>query len=163
MNARPLLTLRRWPRRWARTRRWLRAEIARRDPTRHLCWALLGLGTLAAAWLTLRSSGNFPRAAWLPDALATWVDEHGRLRNVPAYLLLSLPALMLAPPEKRVRAALGMAVLAGGLELAQLAVGSRRFDWWDIALSWLGVSFGYAYCVWAKRGWEALRLKPISP
>jgi hypothetical protein len=117
------------------------------------CRVALVAGVLCAAWLTLRPTGNLPAWGWLPAGIARWVNRHGELRNLPAYFLLSVPALALAPAKAAWRAIVGVAVLAALLEFAQLGIRSRQFDAWDIVLSWLGVGFACANrAAWRRVG-----------
>lgn len=119
-------------------------------------WALLGAGVAAASWLTLSQSGRVPAVPGLPEPLVDWMNSHGRLRNVPAYFLLTIPAVVLAPPRRTAHAALAIGVLAAVLEFAQLGILSRQFDWWDILLSWLGSAVAYA-------GWMRIEPWAIRP
>lgn len=133
---------------------WWRSS-GRKRAGRAAGWSLLGAGVAAGTWLTLSQSGRVPAVPGLPEPLVDWMNSHGRLRNVPAYFLLTIPAVVLAAPRRTAQAALAIGALAAALEFAQLGIQSRQFDWWDIFLSWLGAAVAYAAWMrvepWAAR------------
>ncbi len=102
-------------------------------------WAIsvlaLGAGALVA-YLALRSSPWVGELSWLPAGLADWADHHGRLRNLPAFA--GLTAVLVTALGWR-RGAGCSALLAVGLECAQLGIRGRSFDPADIGWSLLGV------------------------
>jgi hypothetical protein len=107
------------------------------------CVAAIIFGVVSAIYLTDRSSSDLETIEWLPRYLhgvARWADYHGRFRNVPAYAVLALPALiLLRRPGARGRAVLILAVFATVMEYTQLFIPTRYFEWQDIAESWLGL------------------------
>ncbi len=121
-----------------------RALYAPREPIRF--WrlavaaiALIGLGV--ALFLLFRESSDIRTLPLPPWAIFRWIDEHGELRNVPAFALLALPFLLLARgrrQRRRTAAALALFILVS--EFGQLALHSRFFDLLDIASGWLGLA-----------------------
>lgn len=118
---------------------------------RLLALAALGLGGACAAYLSLRSTGRLATVPWLPRWAVDWADEHGRLRNLPAYALLTVP-VMLLDARSRVRAwgALAAGLFGTGLEFAEVFVPARMVEWQDIAWTWAGV--GAAWLVFEGAG-----------
>jgi hypothetical protein len=101
------------------------------------------VGVICAVYLTDRRSSNLETIAWLPRWLhwvAHWADYHGRLRNVPAYGLLSVPVLVLCTTARKRRFGVAsLAAFATFMEYTQLFIPTRFFDWYDIVESWLGI------------------------
>lgn len=108
---------------------------------------LLRLGALAATgvvgFLALRPSPWLGELPWIPRWLSGWADHHGNLRNLPAFAVLAI-ALTLALGW-RLGAAIA-AMLAIVLELAQLGIAARSFDWADIGWSLAGVAAAAGCC-----------------
>lgn len=111
-------------------------------------WAVLagaGLACVAAAYLALRPSPYVSEVVWVPKGLAIWADRHGDIRNLVAFALVGL----VAGGAGRLaglgayRLLLGVAVLAAGVEIAQLGIAGRVFSWVDIAWSWAGVGVAW--------------------
>lgn len=104
------------------------------------CWGLAVLGIVAGLQLTIRSSSNMETVSWMPGEIAHWCEHHGRLRNLPAFFLLGMPFLIaLRRPNQRLIAIAALSLFGAVLELAQLAIPRRWFDWHDITLTWCGL------------------------
>jgi hypothetical protein len=102
---------------------------------------LLKLAALAAigviAYLALRASPWVGEVPWIPRWLSDWADRNGNLRNLPAFAALA--AVLMFALGRHPGAALA-AVLSAALELAQVFISGRTFDWADIGWSLAGVA-----------------------
>src|ERR1019366_6491362 len=93
------------------------------------------------------------------DPIIRWADDHGRLRNVPAYALLAMPVMVLCRTRKsRAIAIIFLAVFGAILEGLQTFIPTRFCEWQDVALSWVGllITWGLAEGLY----WSAGRLWP---
>ena len=103
------------------------------------------IGVAAALDLTLRSSGYMKLVAWLPAPVADWADAHGQFRNLPAFFLLALPFLALAPRKRhRLLVVAALCLFAALIEAAQLLRPHRWVEWEDVAWSWVGIALAWA-------------------
>jgi hypothetical protein len=123
-------------------------------------------GIVAACYLTLRSSSDIHTITWLPrslDPIIRWADDHGRMRNVPAYALLAMPVMVLCRTrQSRTIAIILLAVFGAVLEGLQFFIPTRYCEWQDVALSWVGllVTWGPAEALyWGVGRWRR-SLKP---
>lgn len=117
-----------------------RPAFLQKTSVRRTLLAVAILGIAAALDLTLRSSGYMRLVAWLPAPVASWADAHGQFRNLPAFFLLALPFLALAPRKRHRLLAVGaLCVFAASIEAAQLFRPHRWVEWEDVALSWVGI------------------------
>ena len=116
------------------------------------CKIAIVCGICLGAYLCLRPSGALQTVSWLPDFVAKWADQHGRLRNLPAFALLTAPILIVSNGRSaRLKAVVGVAAFSASLECAQYFIPTRMFEWQDIFWSWIGV-------VLAWSAFEAMRL-----
>ncbi len=98
------------------------------------------IGCVCAVYLCLRHSSDLSTVPWLPKFISNWADHHGRIRNVPAFFLLTWPFMFLFPVALwRVWAVLGLGGFGTLLELAQYFVPTRWVEWQDVMWSWTGV------------------------
>jgi hypothetical protein len=123
--------------------RWVRAFSA---AFRAVCWVALFFGIVSAVFLTLRRSSDLRTIWWIPYPAALWADYHGRIRNLVAYAILALPALILyRDRRKQLRWLVGLGVLGTALEYGQLFIPTRWFEWQDIALSLTGLATAWIF------------------
>ncbi|HEX2099121.1 MAG TPA: VanZ family protein [Candidatus Synoicihabitans sp.] len=101
-------------------------------------------------FLALRASPRIAELPWIPAWAGSWIDHHYVLRNVPAFAALAFVVRGLLGPQRWV--APGLLALATGLEVAQLWLPTRFFDWRDIIASYAGLLFGYACLHLLRRG-----------
>ncbi|HTD68065.1 MAG TPA: hypothetical protein VK846_16190 [Candidatus Limnocylindria bacterium] len=114
-------------------------------------------------FLTFRPSTNVSTLSWMPQRWGLWLDEHDEFRHCIGFavfagagFLLNFDALLNRSGSRFVRrfrssrnrtGRLGaFLVLVYVLELAQLAVPKRDFDWLDIVNGWAGVLL--AWGIW---------------
>jgi hypothetical protein len=134
-----------------RASRWLK-EL-RQHPVRLAGVAVAGVGVGCAMYLSFRGTGELSTVVWMPSAIGEWADQHGRLRNLPAYFLLTLPFLALFQEGRsRLGAAVGVGVLGTVLELAEYFVPARMVEWQDITWSWAGVAAAWALGEGVRQG-----------
>jgi len=106
---------------------------------------LIGLiGIAIALFLLLRPSSDL-RTLGLPNwELFRWIDDHGVLRNTPAFAILAVPFLLLAHGRRqRLIAMIWLAVFVAVTEFCQLAIKTRYFDLMDILFGWLGLALSW--------------------
>lgn len=108
---------------------------------------VLALGALMA-FLALRSSPYLQYIPWMPRRLGVWADHNGVLRNTVAFAGFALVVHLLLG----CRAWLVAALCAFGalIEVAQIWIPSRTFDWKDIVASVAGVLIAWPFA-WAGR------------
>ncbi|MDO8544148.1 MAG: VanZ family protein [Opitutaceae bacterium] len=107
-----------------------------------------GLAILIA-FLALRPSPYLRHIPWMPRDLGYWVDRNGVLRNAVAFFVLALPVYLFV--GSRWWHAAGLAVFATLLEVAQLGIRSRVFDWRDIVASVAGIAVAWPLAWIARR------------
>lgn len=120
--------------RWKTTsaqRRWL------------LVVRVLGLGGAAGLFMFFawRASPWLSELPWLPHWLSAWADEYGVARNVAAFFAFGLVGFTLL--GRGWRPAVLQGIFATGLEVVQIWLPRRLFDWRDIAASLLGLFLGW--------------------
>ena len=126
--------------------------------------ALAFLLILAAIlFFTFRASTNVSELSWMPQRWGWWLDEHDEFRHFIGFAVFAGAGFMLNfdPIFNRSRSRFirkfrssrnhtgrlgGFLVLVYVLELAQLAMPRREFDWLDVVNGWGGVLF--AWGVW---------------
>lgn len=119
-----------------------------RARTKHAVGCLVVLMAIGViVFLATRSSPWLSELAWMPDWLGKWADRHGNFRNFPAFAAL---AVILALPLGWWRGAAAGAGMGIALELVQLGVRGRSFDWADIVWSVAGAGMGGGL-VWLAR------------
>ncbi len=114
---------------------------------------LVGIGLAAVmAFLALRPSPYLEYIGWMPRGLGVWADRHGVLRNTAAFFGCSVMVLALFGPRLWLVAAL--CAFGTGLEVAQLWIPGRIFDWKDIVATVTGVLLAWpvAWVLVRRRG-----------
>lgn len=119
-----------------------------------LAFILCAAGLLA--YLSLRASSSLRTVPWMPGHLGRWADTNGILRNTVAFLALGLLAFGLLGRGRRIVAAL--AAFAVAIEVPQIWIPTRIFDWRDIAASLAGLALA-----WAALRLAAVRHRGASP
>jgi hypothetical protein len=92
-------------------------------------------GTIA--FLALRTSPYLQYVPWMPRRIGIWADHHGIVRNVAAFFALALAVYFLV--GRGWWTVIALCAFGTGVEVAQLWIPGRVFDWWDIAASITGV------------------------
>jgi glycopeptide antibiotics resistance protein len=107
-------------------------------------------------YLTFRPSTNVSELSWMPERWGLWFDEHDAFRHFVGFAFLALVAFMLnfdatfnRSRSRFIRkfrstryktGRLGaLLVLVYLLELGQLVLPAREFDWLDVVNGWGGV------------------------
>jgi VanZ family protein len=124
-------------------------------PLRRLSLALAAVALVALAFLALRPSPFVDQVAWIPHRLGHWADHNGVLRNTVAFFAVGL--LYFSALGRRWPHALGLAVFATALEVAQCWIPHRVFDVSDIAASLAGLALAWLLVVLARFGWTKRR------
>jgi hypothetical protein len=106
------------------------------------------------AFLALRASPYLQYVSWMPRRVGIWADHNGVLRNTVAFFGFSLVVLGLLGA----RAAQVLAICAFGtaIEVAQIWIPSRTFDWRDIGATISGVLLAWPVA-WGLRRLAAAR------
>lgn len=100
------------------------------------------------AFLALRTSPYLQYVPWMPRQIGVWADHHGVSRNAAAFFVFGLAAFLLIGTQVwRVFAVAGFAT---ALEVAQLWIPGRTFDWRDIVASLAGLALAWPVA-WAVR------------
>jgi len=114
---------------------WIRLGIT--------CVGVFGVGL--AIFLSVKSSPSMSAVGWLPHFITHWADRHGRSCNFPAYAMLAIPFLTIAPGRlHRAGATVLLAILVAGLEIIQLWIPTRYSDKWDVFWGWSGLLTSWA-------------------
>ena len=108
-------------------------------------WLILA-GVLA--FFALRTSPYLQYIPWLPREIGVWADSNGILRNTAAFFAFALLVYFLV--GRRWGHVLALTVFATGVELAQLWIRGRVFDWRDIVASMVGIFLAWPVA-WALR------------
>lgn len=118
-------------------------------PRRRLI-AVLAVAALAAvlAFFALRSSPYLQYIPWLPRGIGVWADSNGIVRNVAAFFGLGLATFLLV--GRRAAHVLALCAFATALEVSQLWIRGRVFDWRDIVASIAGIALAWPI-VWLVR------------
>jgi hypothetical protein len=112
---------------------------------REACWPVACAGLAMGGYLTLRPSGQMANMWWLPTVIGQWCDQHGQLRNVPAFFLLVIPFLIaLRRFPQRFVAMLALGFLAAFVEAMQLVLPGRHSEWEDVVFSWAGLLIAWS-------------------
>jgi hypothetical protein len=114
---------------------------------------VLALGA-AIAFLALRSSPYLQYVSWMPRKVGVWADHNGILRNTVAFFGFAVVVLSLF--GARALHALAICVFGTAIEVAQLWIPGRTFDWKDIVASIAGVLLAWPFA-WAVRRLAAAR------
>jgi hypothetical protein len=117
----------------------------------------------AVIFFTFRASPNVSTLSWMPERWGLWLDEHDEFRHFIGLavfagvgFMLNFDALLNRSRSRFVRkfrssrnrtGRLGaFLVMVYLLELAQLGMPDRDFDWLDIVNGWGGIVF--AWGIW---------------
>ena len=101
------------------------------------------------AFLALRSSTSFRELFWMPHAFASWADVHGVWRNVIGFFGFGLVVLTLLRP--RLPLVIALCAFGTALEVAQLWIPTRVFDWRDIVASIGGILLAWPVAWFIRR------------
>jgi hypothetical protein len=112
--------------------------------------------TLAAimAFLALRASPYLQYVSWMPRRVGVWADHNGVLRNTVAFFGFSLVVLGLL--GVRAWHVAGLCVFGTVIEVAQIWIPSRRFDWKDIVATIVGILLAWPVA-WGVRRLASVR------
>lgn len=99
------------------------------------------LGAAALAYLSLRPSAFVGEVVWIPSWLGRWADRHGVLRNAAAFFVFGF--FCFACLGRRPLHLWALGAFAVVIEVAQLWLPHRVFDWRDIVASLAGL-----VCAW---------------
>ena len=116
---------------------------------------LVGAMTITMAFFSLRHSPDLTTVNWMPAWLGHWADHHGVLRNTLGFFVYSLVAFLLVGARWQYPAAIGAFSIA--IELAQIWIPGRFFDWRDIVASLVGVALAWPF------SWPAWRRSDADP
>ena len=97
-------------------------------------------------YLSLRSSSFMEQVPWMPHWLGVWADHHGVGRNTAAFFGGGL--ILFVVVGRRVRHLVAASGFATAIEVAQIWIPGRIFDWRDIAASLAGIGLAWV-AVWA--------------
>lgn len=113
--------------------------------------ALLALAALAGAlaYFALRPSSFLQTVPWLPPGIGRWADAHGVGRNFVAFFALGIASFPLL--GHRIGQVAALCAFATLLEVAQLWIPTRQFDWRDIVVSLAGVLSAWPPALWLAR------------
>lgn len=106
----------------------------------------------ALAYLSLRPSAFVGEVNWIPSSLGRWADRHGVLRNAAAFFVFGF--FYFACLSRRGLHLIALGVFAVLIEVGQLWLPHRVFDWRDIVASLAGL-----VCAWLL-AWLGNRFKP---
>lgn len=142
-------------------------------------WAAVALSLCTLAlivYLTFRPSSKFIEISWMPQRWGLWLDEHGAFRHFIGFAAFAsiIFSFNLDPVFSRSRkrfirrfrssrnrtGRLGaLMTLVYLLELGQIGMPHRDFDWLDIVNGWAGVVFAWAiWFAFRSRGRRQRRL-----
>ena len=97
---------------------------------------VLGLAGVIV-FLSLRTSPYLQYIPWMPRRLGIWADHHGILRNVAAFFALAIAVYVLV--GRRLWQVVILCFFGTAVEVAQIWIPGRVFDWWDILASIAGI------------------------
>jgi small-conductance mechanosensitive channel len=139
-----------------------RAAGRRRMQRNNLIVLLLFLAVIGfILYVTFRSSPKITEIPWFPTFLAVWFDEHDEIRHLIGYGVLAALTFWvrfdfsdsrhrflrkLRTSRYRTGRLGALFVMIYLLELTQLPLQHRDFDWMDIVNGWAGVLL--AWLVW---------------
>ena len=106
------------------------------------------------AFFALRTSPYLQYIPWLPRSVGVWADHNGILRNTAAFFVLALIIYLLL--GRRLGCVLALVVFGGAVEVAQLWIRGRVFDWRDIVASIAGILLAWPVA-WVFRRRPAAR------
>ena len=89
------------------------------------------------AFLALRTSPYLQYIPWMPRRIGVWADHNGIVRNAAAFFVFALVAFLVV--GRRPWHVFALCLFATALEVAQLWIRGRVFDWRDIFASIIGI------------------------
>ena len=101
------------------------------------------------AFLALRTSPYLQYVPWMPRRIGVWADSNGIVRNIAAFFVLGLAAAYLV--SRRWWCFAALCAFATAIEVAQLWIRGRVFDWRDILASMAGVTLAWAIACTLRR------------
>ena len=113
----------------------------------------LALGAVVA-FLALRTSPYLQYIPWLPRSVGVWADHNGILRNTAAFFVLALLVYFLL--GRGLGCVLALALFGTAVEVAQIWIRGRVFDWRDIVASIAGILLAWPVA-WVFRRRPAAR------
>jgi VanZ family protein len=115
---------------------------------------LLVVIALAAvlAYLSLRASHHLHNISWMPARLGYWADRNGVLRNTVAFFGFALIVFSLVGRGRW--PVVGLGAFAIAIEVAQIWIPTRIFDWKDIVAGLAGIVLAWAAVWGAQRLWR---------
>lgn len=116
---------------------------------RHVKIAVVVAFAAMIAFLALRSSPYLQYVSWMPRRVGVWADGNGILRNTVAFFGLGVLALGLL--GVRVWHVLVLCFFGTAIEVAQLWIPGRTFDWKDIVATIAGVLLAWPVAWGARR------------
>ena len=93
--------------------------------------------TAVMAFFALRSSPYLQYIPWMPRWLGVWADHHGVFRNTAGFFVFAL-AMFFLLGHRPLHAAF-LCFFATAIEVAQIWIPHRIFDWKDIMASLAGI------------------------
>lgn len=100
------------------------------------------------AFLALRTSPYLQYIPWVPRSIGVWADHNGILRNTAAFLVFAFFVYVIVGRSWWV--VVSLCLFATAVEVAQLGVRGRVFDWRDIVASIAGILLAWPIA-WALR------------
>jgi hypothetical protein len=130
-----------------------------------VCAFVLLLATIL--FFTFRPSSTVGDLSWMPVRWGLWLDDHDEFRHFIGYAVFAFAGFMLnfdsvfnrsrsrfirrfRSSRNRTGRLGGFLVLVYLLELAQIEMPNRDFDWLDVVNGWGGVLFAWGICF----GWR---------
>ena len=140
-----------------------------------LCLAFIGTLVLIL-YFTFRESSRLADIPWMPARWGLWLDDHDEFRHFLGFAVFAAVAFSLNMDAfftrsrhrfiRRFRSSRnrtgrlgGMLVLVYALELAQINMPHRDFDWLDILNGWAGITAAWAvWYAWQAQGKRRRRI-----
>jgi hypothetical protein len=85
----------------------------------------------------------------MPRGIGIWADRNGILRNVVAFWVLGLGVFLVL--GRGGRYVLGLCVFGIALEVSQLGIRGRVFDWKDIGATLVGIFLAWVIAWLVRR------------
>ncbi len=99
---------------------------------------------LWAAWWAMAAAGI--GISLLPGHLAASVCQGVLASHLLPFALLSLTGVMAARPAQLIRVMTGMVAIAVAIEVAQIWIPGRAFEWLDLWADGVGMAVGWVVC-----------------
>lgn len=103
--------------------------------------ALVAAVAAALAFFALRTSPYLQYIPWMPRVIGVWADSNGIVRNVAAFFVLGLATYLLV--GRRLPHVLVLSGFGVALEVSQIWIRGRVFDWLDIWASLAGIALAW--------------------